>query len=96
MSEELKPWIVCAACWNFESGTMLAGARHFDMVMVSQLEAMDECLLAAINKQWEQGFIDQFGTFYTREEALKIAKENGQFKRRGEAPAHLLFSEDLY
>ena len=47
---------------------------------------------------WEQGFIDQYGVFMTREEALKVATEAGQInvRRWKTSPAHLLFSEDLY
>lgn len=91
-----QPHIVCASCRLGD--TIIAGARHFDMVMHSQLEKIfpDDDDKRKFAAECEQGFIDQFGEFHTREASMIIAKENGQFKRRGEAPAHLLFSEDLY
>jgi hypothetical protein len=47
---------------------------------------------------WEQGFIDQFGRFYNRKEAMKAVLENGQpfsLKRNG-GSGEELFSEGLY
>jgi len=46
----------------------------------------------------EQGFIDQFDRFYTREEALQIMLETNQsfsdlYPTGGK---HTLYSEDLY
>ena len=83
--------IVCAACKKGD--VILAGARHFDMVMNSQLRAINKELRHFANA--EQGFIDQYGTFYTREEALKIVKESGRPMRNPKAEK-ILFSEDLY
>ena len=44
----------------------------------------------------EQGFIDQHGHFYTREEAWIIAVRNNQITRRGGWPEGRLYSENLY
>lgn len=44
----------------------------------------------------EQGFVDQFGTFLTRKEALEIAKENGQIIRDIGYEPDELYSEHLY
>lgn len=44
----------------------------------------------------EQGFIDQHGNFYSREEAWKIAQANGQIIRRVGGDEGRLFSENLY
>lgn len=45
----------------------------------------------------EQGFIDQHGKFYTREEAFVIAKENDQLIRQeGWNTTGRLYSENLY
>lgn len=61
--------------------------------MRSQMRAIDI-------KGWgaaEQGFIDQFGTFYNREEAMQIVLEGNQhfnITRNGGNVA--LFSEGLY
>ena len=48
--------------------------------------------------QFEQGFIDQFGVFYNREEAMVIALAAGQdidYKRNG-GDSLILYSEGLY
>ncbi len=66
--------VVCAAMKKGE--IIVAGARHYDMVMRSQIEAMN-----VGSHGWEQGFIDQKGKFLTREEAWKIADAAGQIRR---------------
>jgi len=88
--------VVCAAC-RFKD-VMLCGARHFDSAMLNQLEHMKEGTKPSDpGERWEQGFIDQFGDFLTREEAMQIVKENGQpfniERNRGDT---YLFSEGLY
>lgn len=89
-----KPRIVCAANL-YQDGTIIVGARHFDSIMRKTIEA--------INADWnhwrhmthEQGFIDQHGKFYSREDAWDIAKENGQIFRDCDVDG-ALFSENLY
>lgn len=44
----------------------------------------------------EQGFVDQYGTFYNRVEALAMANANGQLLYPDHAPGSDLFSEGLY
>lgn len=66
---------IVAACNIFEDGTKIIGVRHWDMFMRKQADAYD-IKPAAIH---EQGFIDQFGDFWGREEALDIVKANGQY-----------------
>ncbi len=46
----------------------------------------------------EQGFIDQFGRYYNREEADDLARQNGQIieQREGRLSQVALHSEDLY
>ena len=46
----------------------------------------------------EQGFLDQYGVFMDREEAMQVAIDSGQpldMKRNG-TPENELFSEGLY
>jgi len=45
-----------------------------------------------------QGFVDQYGVFMDRKEALQVAKEAGQLNiaRIKTWPDNELFSEDLY
>jgi len=89
--EKPQQVVVCAAIRI--DNLIIAGARHFDKVMRSQLNHMD-----GVNASCgEQGFIDQFGDFLTREEAMEIVKKNGQpfniERNRGDT---YLFSEGLY
>jgi hypothetical protein len=83
--------VVCAACRIGD--IVLAGARHFDTIMHSQLQAMrlDRGQIGMA----EQGFVDQFGIFLTRQEAYKLAEEKGQINGEPNIPG-TLFSEDLY
>lgn len=96
---KLQPWVVCAACRNSKSGMIVTGARHFDPIMRDTINAMIGDMTDRhtywMKYGWsdaDQGFIDQWGHFLTREEAAEIAYENGQTKDR----LPVLFSEDLY
>ena len=92
--EKPQQIVVCAACTD--GATVAAGARHWDSVMRSQVHAISREKTKPLS-QWEQGFIDQFGDFLTREEAMQIVKDNGQpfdiDRNRGDS---VLFSEGLY
>jgi hypothetical protein len=83
-------WVVCAAN-RHKDGRIVAGARHYDGIMRAQIGADYESW-----KGCEQGFIDQFGQFLTREQALVIARANGQIRRRCGGDEHQLYSENLY
>lgn len=100
--EEMRK-IVCAAL--FYSGTIfvgnkhvqglvITGPRHYDSTMVTQIRLMGLPRSPAP----VQGFVDQFGCFVDRKEAMEIVKASGQpfdVKRNG-VPADELFSEGLY
>lgn len=81
--------IVCAAI-KFEQ-LIIAGPRHFDKVMQS---AMPKDFKIS---DWAQGFVDQYGNFYNRMEALRQCNNTGQrvnlFRNGSETE---LFSEGLY
>jgi hypothetical protein len=87
--------VVCAACRlnHPEHGTIiLVGARHWDGLMRSQAN-----LLNIRGGGEEQGFVDQFGSFLTRKEALAIVKSNGQpFNQSRNSATDELYSEGLY
>ena len=87
--------VVCAA--NRYGLNIFTGVRHFCPVMVVNMKYAD---IPWLRKEYgeEQGFIDQFGVFMSREEALEVAKEAGQINRwrTKTHPEHLLFSEDIY
>jgi hypothetical protein len=89
-----EQWVVCAANRNRRSGEITLGARHFDHLMHAMNKARKEGQADWVDS--EQGFIDQKGNFLTREEALKIAKANGQIRRRCGGDEKRLFSENLY
>jgi hypothetical protein len=88
--------VVCAACKY--GPVILAGARHFDQVMHTQLREMGGAkVLRAKYGREEQGFINQFGEFLNREEAMMIVLENGQpfnIKRNGNQ-TNELYSEGI-
>ena len=101
-----QPWIVCAANRNSITGVIVCGARHFDKTMQIQVNSMapwysrlhHRLRLRHWRNGWsqsDQGFIDQWGRFYHRQEALELAQQNGQCFRNPKA-VHCLFSEDLY
>ena len=87
--------IVCAALRNNTTGALLMSVRHFDnhthdfLCSISEFE----------RKTWttpEQGFVDNFGNFLTREEAWVVAEKAGQIIYRCGGDGVKLFSENLY
>lgn len=90
-SSDTIPRIVAAAC--IIDGTIFVGARHFDPVMRAQIKRAGLDPLSA-----EQGFIDQWGRYYTREEAMDVALVSGQpfDAERNSGNGEMLFSEGLY
>lgn len=82
--------VVCAAIRNMRED-VICGARHFDDTMRQQI-----IMSAADWSVAEQGFIDQYGEFLTREEAHKVATDAGQIVRRCGGDEGRLFSENLY
>ena len=86
--------VVCAALRSRKTGRIVAGARHYDSVMrnVTSVNGKRE-------PEWvgaEQGFIDQFGKFLTREEAWTVASIAHQLRPHPSQIPGTLFSEDLY
>ena len=103
MTEERKKLqrVVCAAN-RMPDGFMFIGARHWDMHMHQQADNYKQVGGTKENSlvKAEQGFIDQFGNFLTREEAWEIARRQGQIIRECSDPIDcedgMLFSENLY
>jgi hypothetical protein len=89
--------IVCAAN-RLPCGHILVGARHWDMMMHSQMDYYLEATLQDFNKpiNEETGFIDQWGNFYDRKEAYIIAKRQGQIINSIGYETDQLYSEHLY
>ena len=86
----MNPRIVCAAIRNPTTGRIICGPRHFDPIMRSSIPSAETRAFR------EQGLVDQFCKFYTREEAYILARENGQIIRRCGGDDDRLFSENLY
>ena len=87
--------IVCAAIRHPVTGALVLGPRHYDSTMHEQIRAI-------IGQDGEydgwricdQGFIDQFGRFHNRYDAMDIARFQGQL--RNDSQCDELYSEDLY
>jgi len=89
--------VVCAAC-KYEKLT-LCGARHWDSLMRSQFMALKNHGCDVSSALFEQGFVDQFGEFLTRAQAMKTAIAAGQkvdIERGCGGDADTLYSEGLY
>ena len=86
--------VVCAA--NRYGDLIIPSARHHDKVMNEVIKAIGWIKHTGV--EVEQGFIDQFGGFMTREEALIVVKQSGQpfdVTRNG-GNGRDLYSEGVY
>lgn len=92
MDERGQRRVVCAAVL-YVDGVMLVGPRHFDATMRDQYRRL---CIKVTEDQSVQGFLDQWGSFMTREEAHKVASEQGQIRHRCGGDDGKLFSENLY
>jgi hypothetical protein len=81
--------VVCAALLNNDD-EIICSPRHFDSTARAAFNWNDHWWNA------EQGFVDQFGVFMSREEAWKVAEAAGQIKYRCGGDGKELFSENLY
>lgn len=90
---EMKPQIVCAANRHIKTGLVVCGVRHFDEVMRQVMRALR---LEPKNADWEQGFIDSWGQFCTREQAMDHVVNSGQKIKLPIYQPDQLFSENLY
>ena len=84
--------IVCAACL-YDNGVIIVSARHYDTLMCNQLAIMNPSQRA---NEVQQGFIDQWGNFLDRKEALEVARRQGQIYRELNYNTEELYSEMLY
>lgn len=97
--ENVPELIVCASCImkdkNLAEYYMFNGARHCDMLMLEQIEAMEKNLNIELLPD-QQGFLTNKGRFVDRKEALKIAKANNQIIYDIGYELEELYSEMLY
>ena len=83
--------VVCAAN-KYPDGLILVGVRHSCPTMRAQLDRMDPKPEGIA----EQGFIDQWGNWMGRDEALFVVKANNQPLRYPADEWDTLYSENLY
>ena len=100
MSNSFKPnyelypaWIVCAAIMHPSSERIITGVRHYCPLMRQQIIESEG--ITFWREKTLQGFVDQYGKFYNREDAWIIAERNGQIKKQVSSPG-TLYSENLY
>lgn len=98
---KLQRRIVCAANrFKMKNGKTLVipGARHYSRDMAAVIDELRDQMVSDHAHGDDQGFIDQWGDYHTREEALIIATHAGQINtvRKKGGPPDELFSEDLY
>ena len=101
----MKPRIVCAANECISTKELILGVRHYDQFMhgaINSAKIIQQETNHYGNEPFldsTQGFVDQFGKSYTREEAWIMAEANGQIIRRvggDTANGGTLYSENLY
>lgn len=82
--------IVCSANKHKISGRLILGPRHWDNTMRAQIQDGEH------HGQFLQGFVDQWGEWYSREEAYKIAEKAGQLLFHKEEWGQRLYSESIF
>lgn len=76
---------------------VIASARHYSPAMSNLIKYMTKKGINLSKAHGDdQGFIDQFDDYHTREEALLIAQWADQLHYEKGFPEDQLFSEDLY
>jgi hypothetical protein len=100
MNTERAPRRVVCAAIRAADGDVLLGIRHYSPDMHKQIAARHDGSKFKHRHDEDQGFVDQFGDYLTREEAYKIAETNGQIYRpegNGQGLNGMkLYSEGLY
>jgi len=81
--------------FSFAKPLVVISARHWDENMHHIVSNLSEDLMETVVRE-EQGFVNQYGQFLTREDAWIVAERQGQIRRDlGSAPGRL-YSEHLY
>ena len=81
--------VVCAA--NKYEELIVLGVRHFCPIMCKTLDMVG----LDGGEPHEQGFVDQWGNFMSRKEALIVLQTNGRYIR-DEDYCSELYSENIY
>lgn len=98
---KLQRRVVCAANrFKLKSGgfVVVPGSRHYSKDMAEVVDCLEDKISTRFVSGEDQGFIDQWGEYLTRAEALVVATHAGQINtvRQKGSPYDKLFSEDLY
>ncbi len=98
-NEKYQRRIVCAANrFKLKDGGTLVipGARHYSKDMAEVLDQVSDKLVSDHVCGVNQGFIDQYSNYWTREEAMIIATYANQVRIERGGSEKELYSEDLY
>lgn len=92
--------VVCAAI-RAADGSVLLGIRHYSQDMHDQISLRLDGSKFKNRHDEDQGFVDRYGVFMSREEAYQVAEAAGQIvypEACGEGPngTRKLYSEGLY
>lgn len=71
----------------YPDGEVVSARRHWQVIKIQAILGKESKVGTV------QGFVDNTGTFYTREEARELAEKNGQLP---EGHQGILYSEDLW
>jgi len=95
MEEETEESRIVGVAIKHDDCRMLSMPRPFrhDAVIHRAVQIFG---VKTINSEWKQGFVDQYGNFYTRKQALRIAKVAGQVDDSEGPRVEILMSEDLW
>lgn len=70
--------------------------RHYSKEHHHILDALKGRIKTRYVVEPNQGFVDQYSNYWTREEAMIIATAADQVRKERVGPEKMLFSEDLY
>jgi hypothetical protein len=91
--------VVCAAI-RAGDGTLMLGIRHYSKDMHDQLEQRMDGFKFRNRLDEDQGFVDQWGAWMSREEAYEVARQSGGIRNHSSVGEGLnglkLYSEALY
>lgn len=95
LAEQKPPQRVVCAAIRIDVDKVICSPRHCD----ATFRAIVDLLPPSEQDEWyhgEQGFVDQFGKFLSRQEAWIVAENAGQILRRCGGDGIKLYSENLY
>jgi hypothetical protein len=103
-SPDLEPRRVVCAAIRAADGELLIGIRHYSTDMHRQIEKRVDGEKFVNRLDEDQGFVDQYGKWMSREDAYEYAKWNGQIlypdacgkKVNAIGTVDVLYSEGLY